>query len=799
MKIPKRPWQVFAATAAAATVALSGCSTTGSNQSGEATSKPDDGKAYTSETITDGETEFIKVTNPEGGPVISYTEAGLVKIIEEDVDGKKMAFKDANGDGTLQAYEDWRLAPEERAKALADELTTEQLAGLMLMSPAERAPEDGLTDIQEEYLDGGDLRTFLNSGPNDVTVSVQWNNEIQAFVETLPDRAYIPVTMGSDPRSDAVDNYVGAKTADISAWPGNLGLAALDDPARVEEFAKVTSEEFRAMGLTITLAPQVDLGSDPRWLRLNGTFGDDSELAAELATAYVDGYQKNGNEEGWGEQSVMAVIKHFAGDGTAEGGRGTHIDEGKYNIFPGDNWDEHLVPFKAALQAGGAMTSYGIALDKDGEALFERIATAYDAKRVGLLRDELGFDGIIFSDWNILKDPKDPNNPIHWGEAWGAEDMTFPERMFTVMKAGIDIFGGEYDRAPLMEAIDLWNADHKAGKLDIDADTRMRQSTTRFLTHTFRVGTYENPFVDLEKSMSVAQDPEKIAAGFIAQTDSVVVLKNTEKTITCDAEKDWSTMTAYIPGSYNLGSPNVRDLEAVPQVTPYATLDVESAEAVFGKVVTDEIVLDDSGQVKEIITPDISDVDIVLVGMKSPDNGSLTSGAGRDAKTGEWYPLSLQYRPYTADGDSVRKTSISGDILDDGSKENRSYFGGTSQVKNEADLDAFERAIELVEKSGKDIPVVTVLKARNPIIPTEFESKSTAIVSGFGVSDAALIDVALGRAEFGGKLPIAFPADMETVEAQLEDVPMDYTAYVDSEGNEYKNGFGLSCSGDLLK
>lgn len=299
--------------------------------------------------------------------------------------------------------------------------------------------------------------------------------------------------------------------------------------------------------------------------------------------------------------------------------------------------------------------------------------------------------------------------------------------------------------------------------------------------------------------MSVAQDPEKIAAGFKAQTDSVVVLKNTEETITCDVEKDWSTMTAYIPGSYNLGSPNVRDLEAVPQVTPYATLDIESAEAVFGKVVTDEIVLDDSGQVKEIITPDISDVDIVLVGMKSPDNGSLTSGAGRDVKTGEWYPLSLQYRPYTADSDSVRKTSISGDILEDGSKENRSYFGGTSQVKNEADLDAFERAVNLVEKSGKDIPVVTVLKARNPIIPTEFESKSTAIVSGFGVSDAALIDVALGRVEFGGKLPIAFPADMETVEAQLEDVPMDYTAYVDSEGNEYKNGFGLSCSGDLLK
>lgn len=801
MKIRKRAWLASVATAA---IVLAGCTNGGTGQNGDAPGEDgnvgtDDGKPYTSETVTDGETSFIRVTNPEGGPVLSYGEGGPVAIIEEEVDGQAMAFKDVNGDGTLQPYEDWRLAPEERAQALAQELNTEQLAGLMLMSPAERAPSDGLTDHQKGYLDEGDVRTILNSGGNQVTEAVQWTNEIQAFVESLPDRAYIPVTMGSDPRSDAVDNYVGAGTADISAWPGNLGLAALGDPERVKEFAEITSEEFRAMGLTITLAPQIDLGTDPRWLRLNGTFGDDSELAAQIAEAYVDGYQKPYEGEGWGDGSVMAVIKHFAGDGTAEGGRGTHIDEGKYNIFPGDNWDEHLVPFESALQAGGVMMSYGIALDKDGEPLFERIGAGYDAQRIGLLREELGFNGIVFSDWNILKDPKDPNNPLKWGEAWGAEHLTVPERFYTVMLAGIDIFGGETDREPLMEAIDIWNQEFEAGNLDKDADTRMRESTTRYLTHTFRVGTYDNPFVDLEHSMSVAQDPEKIEKGYKAQTDSVVVLKNVDNTIQCEAPQDWSELTAYIPSSYDLGVGSVRDDAVVPEVTVYSTLNMEAAKSVFANVVTDEIVVGDDGQVAEINTPDLAEVDVVLAGMNSPNNGSLTSGAGRDQATGEWYPLSLQYRPYTADSDAVREVSISGDLLEDGTKENRSYRGNTSQVTNEADLDSFLRAVEAVEASGKDIPIVTVIKARNPVVPAEFEELSSAIVVGFGVSDLALIDVALGKAEFGGKLPLAFPANMETVEAQLEDVGQDYDPYVDSEGNSYDNGFGLSCSGAPLQ
>jgi beta-glucosidase len=139
--------------------------------------------------------------------------------------------------------------------------------------------------------------------------------------------------------------------------------------------------------------------------------------------------------------------------------------------------------------------------------------------------------------------------------------------------------------------------------------------------------------------------------------------------------------------------------------------------------------------------------------------------------------------------------SISGDVLPDGTRENRSYYGVTSRIANEADLDAFERAVAAVGASGRDIPVVTVLKATNPTVPAEFEAASDAVLVGFGVSDAALVEVALGLHEPQGRLPMAFPASMDAVEAQLEDVGGDTEPYVDAAGNAYGIGFGLGYGG----
>lgn len=760
-----------------------------------------DGGSYSTEEVTDGTTDIVVVTNPGDGKTLTMAKDSF-ELIEETDGGSTLAFKDMNGNGELDAWEDWRLDPEERAAALAPQLSADQVSGLMLFSSHERAPGDGLTDAQQEYLSDSYLRNVLYAGGNDIEPVVEWTNEMQAYVETLvsDDEPYIPVNFSSDPRNDAADSYAGA-SGGVSQWPSSLGMAATFDPDVVEQFGSVASAEYRALGLANALSPQIDLATEPRWLRVNGTFGEEVDLASEMASAYVDGFQgtfdEDGENLGWGTDSVSTVIKHFPGDGVGEGGREAHTNAGKYGVLPGDNLDEHVAPFLAAIDAGGVMTSYSILLDGEGDPAYgNAMGSAYDSERVDILREENGYDGVIVTDWGVTAGGEtDPDALI--GTSWGADDLTVEERHFEVLKAGVDQFGGNNDIAPIQEAYTMWEAAHEAGDLEQSAEDRWADSGRRILTNLFRVGVYDSAYQDLAVSESVVGNDDFKQAGLDAQHDSLVVLKNNDGTIADGTTaEDLEDLTVYIPRSFDTGHDG---LFGPATYTEGESIDLETAEHYFGTVVTDEAELNDDEEVVSYTAPDLSDVDLVLVGMSNPNNGTNFDSAGLDQETGEFYPLSLQYRPYTADGDSVRKTSISGDTLEDGSKENRSYYGSTSRISNEADLDAFERAVDAVEASGEDIPVVTLLSISNgAVIPTEFEADSDAIVWGSGVSDAAFLDVALGLNEPTGRLPIALPKDMDSVEASLEDVA-DTTPYVDSEGNSYGFGFGLGADGQPIE
>lgn len=750
--------------------------------------------AFTTREVTDGTTTFTVVTNPGDGPVLSYGADSGIEILSEEVDGSTLAFKDMNGNGSLDTWEDWREEDGARAAALAEELSIEQIAGLMLFSSHERSPADGITDAQKTYMEESRLRNVLNAGPNDVEANVTWSNQLQAHAESLVSEGepYVPVNFSSDPRSTAESggNYNAA--GDISRWPSNLGFASTFDVEHVSAFAEMSSAEYRGLGITTALSPQIDLATEPRWLRVDGTFGENVELTSEMAAALVDGLQSSPETEGWGSESVAAMIKHWAGDGPGEGGRESHTSVGKYGVYPGDNFDAHTEAFLGAVDSAAVMTAYSIALDGDGEPLFgERVGSAYDSVRTGLLRED--FDGVVVTDWGVTAGGStDPDAMI--GTSWGADDMTVDERHYAILKNGVDMFGGNNAVEPVLAAYDMWQADFEAGTNDVDADTRFRESGTRILTMLFQPGLYENAYLDLEESKAVLASEDKVAAGYAAQLASAVMLKNDGETVTASDVESWKDKTVYIPRSYDTGFDGAF---GPGEYTEGPGLDVETAEQYFGTVVTDEAVEDADGVVTSYTAPDLTDVDLVLVGMSSPNNGSNFTKAGQDAETGAWYPLSLQYRPYTADGENVRKVSISGDLLEDGTQENRSYLGATSRIANESALDAFERATAAVEASGQDIPVITILKAKNPTVPSEFEAASDAILVGFGISDQALIEVALGISEPQGRLPIGFPASMDAVEKQLEDVGEDTEPYVDSAGNAYEFGFGLSYSGPI--
>jgi beta-glucosidase len=209
-------------------------------------------------------------------------------------------------------------------------------------------PSD-LSDAQKKFLTEDNLRHVLITRVQNPEVAARWNNNAQKLVEGLG--FGIPANNSSDPRhrTSADPEYNEGAGGDISLWPTTLGLAATFDPELVKNFGDIASKEYRVLGIAAALSPQVDLSTDPRWNRFSGTFGEDPQLAADMARAYVDGFQTSTGDasisNGWGYHSVNAMVKHWPGGGTGEGGRDAHYGYGKYAVYPGNNLEEHLVPF----------------------------------------------------------------------------------------------------------------------------------------------------------------------------------------------------------------------------------------------------------------------------------------------------------------------------------------------------------------------------------------------------------------------------------------------------------------------
>jgi beta-glucosidase len=756
---------------------------------------------YTEKEINDGKTTHVVVTNPNNGKTLGYLKISGVKLIEK-VDGRYIyAFKDMNRNGKLDKWEDWRLDDTARAKDLVSQLSIKEIAGLMLFSSHERNIEAGLTDAQRNYLSKDNVRAVLNAGSNNVKAAVQWNNEMQAYVEGLP--CPIPVNFSSDPRSTAGpgDLYSsGISGKDVSLWPSNIGLAATFDQDIMYQFAKMVSEEYRAMGISTALGPQMDLATDPRWLRVGGTFGEDTRLATDMAEAYVDGsqstYDKDGKDLGWGPDSINCMIKHWPGDGMGEAGRESHRISGKYAVYPGNNLKEHLIPFvKGGMKLKGAtksaaavMTSYSIGIAGDGKPMGSaKVGTAYDQFKLDLLRKANHFNGVVCTDWAVTGDMAGMS--ALGNMAWGMENYTVAERHYRILINGCDMFGGNNDAGPIMEAyrmmVKKFGEKWARGRFEISA--------VRILKLMLAPGLFENPYLDLDHSMQVVGNKEKREAGYNAQLSSVVMVKNFHHII-----KPWDGSAAnqkvYIPMTFTDSIPGFADTKTAPVWSE--TMTIEVAKKYFREVVTDMPVKDANGNVTGYETPDLSDVDLVLVGMFSPNNGGLFTSAGLlTDKDGNrtFYPLSLQYSPYTTN--AGRKVSIAGDIFKDGQQENRSYNGRQSRIFNSYNLTAFLNAKRAIEKTHKQIPIIACVKASNPLCFGEFEPFCDAIVVGFSVSDAAFFDVVTGKFEPKGLLPMQMPKNMEAVEKQLEDVGHDMQCYKDTDGNVYDFSFGLNYNG----
>ena len=740
-------------------------------------------------TLTETEYGYNVMTQKKGQTIAYSPESGITILT---VDG--YAFKDLNRNGELDVYEDWRLSAEERAEDLAAQLTIEEIAGMMLYSSHQSVPSRGgmfggakydgkpydesgaaasdLSDAQKKFLTEDNLRAVLVTTVESPAIAAQWNNNMQALVEGMGHG--VPVNTSSDPRHEtsATAEYNYGAGGEISHWPTSLGLAATFDPALVEEFGRIAAEEYRALGIATALSPQIDLATEPRWTRFYGTFGESPELDTDMARAYVDGFQTStGKDEiadGWGYKSVNAMVKHWPSGGPEEGGRDAHYNYGKYAVYPGGAFETHLKPFtEGAFKLNGATGMASAVMP------YYTISTGIDpsGKNVGnsfskyiitdLLREKYGYDGVVCTDWNITYD----NAGIDRfdGKCWGVEELTVAQRHYECLKAGVDQFGGNNDKGPVLEAYAMWVEEF--GKES--ADARFRASAKRLLMNSFRTGLFENPYLDPAVSAEVVGKPEFMEKGYQAQLKSVVMVKNADGVLPMKSEE--AKLKVYVPQRYFPQMVNFFGM-----VTPERweeTFAVELLEKYYEPV------------------SDPAEADFAIVVIDAPTSG--TGYSAEDVKKGGngYIPISLQYNDYTAE--HAREVSLAGgDRLEPST--NRSYKGKSVKTVNKTDL---QTVIDTKTAMG-DKPVITVVSTGKPFVP-EFEPYSDAVLVSFGCQNQALLDLISGAVEPSALLPMQLPADMKTVESQKEDLPFDMECYVDADGNAYDFAYGLNWSGRI--
>ena len=491
------------------------------------------------ESITDRYLEPVVFHN-ENGPDIGVTTCGVIVR-----DG--LYFKDMDNSGELAPYKDWRLSPEERAKDMVAHLRLDQQAGLVLntlfntpVAPtrAEAAGADGKpefgkiykhhdpdekpipgplpgmtmsiddADVLDKHITAGVYRGDMHCEAGMVALYHNAGTQMLEY-EACKGGVAIPYSLHTNPINIGYPDSLG------------IGAAVLGDGNAdfVYEMADTDRKMMKAEGLHIMYGPQVDVATDPRWPRTNGTYGERTDVTSDITEALIKGYQ-NG-DDGLNEGSVVLTVKHFPGDAPSENGFEPHVPIGQWRIYrtPGSMEKYHLPPFQRAFdhKASSIMPDYS-RIAADGRAVpqtyrgevtsTEAVPSAYSKELLtDLARNKMGFDGYINSDSGITS-----------VQIYGVEDLTVPQRYAKAISAGTDVIGGNTDPENIIKAVE----DGLLPKADLD-----RASYNRLLS-LFRTKRVDNPYLDPDQADQARQDNFDGARkkAYEANQKAVVLVKN---------------------------------------------------------------------------------------------------------------------------------------------------------------------------------------------------------------------------------------------------------------------------------
>ncbi|KAH8681947.1 periplasmic beta-glucosidase precursor [Xylariales sp. PMI_506] len=432
---------------------------------------------------------------------------------------------------TTPLYKDASLAITDRVSDLISRMTLEEKAGLMfhnMIRPGTDGelsgpvPEMDILDTRE-LVKVKQMSHFNVIGPiTNPKLVASWHNTLQQYALDNT-RLGIPITLSTDPRNHFNSNVGTSFRAGVmSQWPETLGFGALRDPDLVRAFADIVRREYLAVGLRVALHPQADLATEYRWARVNSTFAEDGELAAELVAAYVEGFQGPGllRASTDGRESVSTMTKHFPGAGPEMGGEDSHFVYGREQVYPGDNIEYHLEPFRKAIEAGTRqiMPSYAMPVGTK----YEEVGFAFNKGVItDILRKELGFTGIVCTDWGLITDTVLQGQDMP-ARAWGCEHLSELERVIKILNAGCDQFGGESRPELVVQAV-------KEGFI---TEARINESICRILTEKFALGLFDDKrFVDAGRAAEIVGHEHFMRLGHNTQCRSFTILTNFNDTL----------------------------------------------------------------------------------------------------------------------------------------------------------------------------------------------------------------------------------------------------------------------------
>lgn len=667
-----------------------------------------------------------------------------------------LQFKDSNGNGRLDPYEDWRLSAVERADDLVSHMTLDEKAGMMLIDTL-NAP------VAPNTISGTNAARFINDEKmtrfifrNAVSIAgapyvtprqaAEFTNAVQEMAEAT--RLGIPALFKSNARNhyerDARQG-INEPAGSFSKWPKEAGLAATRDMVLIKRFADTIGEEWKAIGLRGMYGYMADLSTEPRWYRVHETFTEDADLSAEIITTLVKNLQGGPLSR---NSKVALTIKHFPGGGPQEFGLDPHYTHGKNQVYPAGKFAYHLKPFRAAIDAGvsAIMPYFGVPIDVTYESVsYAHTGMAFSKQVVtDLLRNSLGFRGYVNSDTGIINE-----------RAWGLEDKSVPERVAAAVNAGIDILSGFNSKETIS---DLVNA-------GLISEARVNQAVKRLLVEQFELGLFEDPYVDAGAADSVVGKTEFRQSALDAQRRSIVLLKN----------QDGNALPLRLPTSsqpvrlYTMGLN--AGVVADPQYGGYTVATGDRTTA--------------NGN-KRVRVPVGTDYVVISVEVTNPPEVTGTYRSDDRATGGRINPATR--RAWGADDpDKIDNTlRFGGSFPWEAGVLSFSQMANAQSWQISPPLPDIQAAMTEIADPKR---VILIIYFRQPYVLDETSRLKSVggIVATFGVSDNALMDVLTGKFKPQGKLPFALANRLEAITQQDPDAP----GYAAAD-TLYPFGFGLT-------